>query len=130
MAHYAFLDENNVVTHVIVGVDENELIENTSPELWYTQFTGQRCLRTSYNTYGNQHKNGGTPFRKNYAGKGFTYDDTWDAFIPPKPYSSWILDIKTFLWEPPIPKPIDTDTYYWKWYEYNQEWVQVEIPQN
>ena len=128
MAYYAFLDENNIVTNVISGVDEDQLIENTNPEMWYTQFTGQRCLRTSYNTYGNQHKNNKIPFRKNYAAKGFTYDDTWDAFIPPKPYPSWSLDIETFLWKAPTAKPAETDAYYWKWFESNREWIKINYP--
>lgn len=125
MAHYAFLDTNNIVTEVIVGISEDELIEGMSPEMWYSQFRGQKCLRTSYNTYGNEHKNGETPFRKNYAGIGFSYDEIWDAFIPPKPFPSWKLNTKTFLWEAPTPKPEETEDYYWKWLEVNQEWVKI-----
>ena len=75
MAHYAFLDYSNIVTEVIVGIDENELIEGKSPEDWYGEFRGQRCVRTSYN--GN--------IRYNYAGIGFTYDPIDDAFIAPMP---------------------------------------------
>ena len=75
MAHYAFLNEKNIVTEVIVGIDENELIEGLEPETWYGNFRGQKCLRTSYN--GN--------IRKNYAGIGFVYDENRDAFIAPKP---------------------------------------------
>jgi len=75
MAHYAFLDNNRVVTEVIVGIDETELIEGLDPETWYGNFRGQECKRTSYN--GN--------IRYNYAGIGFRYDDVADAFIPPKP---------------------------------------------
>ena len=75
MAHYAFLDESNIVTEVIVGIDETELIEGKSPEDWYGEFRGQRCIRTSYN--GN--------IRYNYAGIGFTYDPIDDAFIAPMP---------------------------------------------
>jgi hypothetical protein len=75
MAHYAFLNENNFVTEVIKGLDENELIENLTPEEWYANFRNQKCLRTSYN--GN--------IRKNYAGIGFYYDQTLDAFIAPNP---------------------------------------------
>lgn len=73
MAHYAFLDETNIVTEVIVGIDETELIEGKSPEDWYGEFRGQKCVRTSYN--GN--------IRYNYAGVGYTYDPIDDAFIPP-----------------------------------------------
>jgi len=75
MAHYAFLDDSNVVTEVIVGIDETELIEGQNPEDWYAQFRGQKCIRTSYN--GN--------IRYNYAGIGYTYDPIDDAFIPPMP---------------------------------------------
>ena len=82
MAHYAFLNENNIVTEVIVGIDETELIEGKSPEVWYGQFRGQKCVRTSYNAR----------IRKNYAGIGYTYDETRDAFIPPKPFNSWLLN--------------------------------------
>jgi hypothetical protein len=72
MAHYAFLDENNIVTDVITGKDENELLDGLDPETWYGNFRGQVCKRTSYHTHGNQHSLGGTPFRKNYAGVGMT----------------------------------------------------------
>lgn len=91
MAHYAFLDENNVVTEVIVGIDETELIEGLDPETWYGNFRGQRCVRTSYN--GN--------IRKNYAGIGFTYDEARDAFISPKPPAeagNYVLDEETCQW--------------------------------
>jgi hypothetical protein len=90
MAHYAFLDENNVVTEVITGIDETSLIEGLDPETWYGNFRGQVCKRTSYN--GN--------IRKNYAGIGYTYDEVRDAFIPPRPTEGdWILNEETCLWE-------------------------------
>jgi hypothetical protein len=90
MAHYAFLDNNNIVTEIIVGIDETELIEGLSPEIWYADFKGQRCKRTSYN--GN--------IRKNYAGIGFTYDDSRDAFIAPKAncHDEEVLDAATCRW--------------------------------
>ena len=125
MAHYAFLDENNVVTEVITGVDETELLEGKTPEQWYGEFKGQRCKRTSYNTFSNQHLNGSTPFRGNYAGIGFTYDDTFDVFIPPKPFPSWKLNYTTYQWEAPVPKPIETKD--WAWSEHNQEWISVSF---
>jgi hypothetical protein len=103
MAHYAFLDDNNVVTEVIVGIDETELIEDKHPEVWYGEFRGQTCKRTSYN--GN--------YRKNYAGIGYTYDEELDAFIAPKPFDSWILDEETARWEAPVPYPTDGLTYNW-----------------
>jgi hypothetical protein len=82
MAHYAFLDENNVVTEVITGIDETELIEGLDTETWYGNFRGQTCKRTSYN--GN--------ISKQYAGIGYTYDAVNDVFIAPQPYPSWSLD--------------------------------------
>ena len=92
MAHYAFLDDNNIVTQVIAGNDGDEW------EQFYSQEMGKVCKRTSYNTYGGKHKTGSEPFRKNYAGIGFTYDPTRDAFIPPKPDGNWVLNEETCLW--------------------------------
>lgn len=113
MAHYAFLNENNIVTEVIVGIDETELIEGLDPETWYGNFRGQICKRTSYN--GN--------IRKNYAGIGYTYDEVRDAFIPPKPFDSWILNEETCLWESSIPYPNDEKIYYWD--ESMQSWIEI-----
>lgn len=126
MAHYAFLDENNIVTQVITGCKENELVEGvTSWEEFYGNFVGQKCLRTSYNTFMGKHKNGGIPFRGNYAGIGYSYNEELDAFIPPKPYKSWILNKTTFTWDPPIPCPIDDKIYTWD--EDNKIWKLLEI---
>ena len=102
MAHYSFLDENNVVTEVIVGIDETETIEGLEPEVWYGNFRGQTCKRTSYNTIGGLHKNGGTPFRKNFAGIGYTYDALRDAFIAPEPENNLGLDESTSQWIMPV----------------------------
>lgn len=99
MAYYAFLDDNNVVTEVITGIDETELIEGILPETWYGNFRGQECKRTSYNTHGNQHSNGGTPFRKNYAGIGMSYDSVRDAFIYPKCHNEATLNEDTCHWD-------------------------------
>jgi hypothetical protein len=110
MAHYAFLDDNNIVTEVITGIDETELIEGLDPETWYGNFRGQVCKRTSYN--GNM--------RKNYAGLGFTYDYERDAFIPPKSFDSWQLNEETCQWEPPTPYPNDGSEYSWN--EANTAW--------
>ena len=101
MAHYAFLNADSVVTEVITGINETELIEGLLPETWYGNFRGQVCKRTSYNTHGGVHNNGGTAYRKNYAGKGYTYDAGRDAFIPPQPDSTWTLNEQTCLWEAP-----------------------------
>ena len=129
MAHYAFLDSNNIVTEVITGVGEDELIEGLNPEIWYGNFRGQTCKRTSYNTIANVHRLGGEPFRKNYAGIGYYYDEEWDAFRPPREYPSWKLNYETFLWEPPIPMPESEEGFAWKWGEINQEWVKVPLDQ-
>lgn len=113
MAYYAILDINNIVIQVVKGVDETELIEGLEPEIWYSNINSQVCKRTSYNTKGGQHQYGGIPFRKNYAGIGYTYDEIRDAFIPPKPFNSWILNEDTCLWQAPIPYPNDEQDYYW-----------------
>ena len=118
MAHYAFLDENYVVTEVITGKDEDEGLYDW--EKFYASERGQMCKRTSYNTWGGQHKEGGTPFRKNYAIIGGIYDPDRDAFIPPRDFPSWILNEDTCLWEAPIPYPNDGQTYYWN--EQDQIW--------
>lgn len=89
MAHYAFLDNNNVVTEVITGIDETELIEGLDTETWYGNFRGQICKRTSYNDN----------IRKNFAGVGFTYDATRDAFIPPKCHNEATLNEDTCRWD-------------------------------
>jgi hypothetical protein len=111
MAHYAFLDENNIVTEVITGIDETELIEELDPETWYGNFRSQTCKRTSYN--GN--------IRKNYAGIGYTYDAERDAFIAPKPFNSWNLNEDTCTWEAPTPRP--EGSYVWN--EETLAWVVV-----
>jgi hypothetical protein len=115
MAHYAFLDNNNIVTDVITGIDENELIEGLDPETWYGNFRGQVCKRTSYTG----------KIRKNYAGIGFTYDSKLDAFIPPKPFASWVLNDETCVWESPVPYPSDGFTHFWN--ETRGEWELVNF---
>ena len=122
MAHYAFLDADSIVTQVIPGIDEWETIEGLDPETWYGTFVGQTCRRTSYNTQGNQHSTGGTPYRKNYAGIGYRYDETLDAFIQLQPFPSWLLDEDSGLWEPPTPYPDDGEHYAWD--EDSGAWVQ------
>jgi hypothetical protein len=119
MAHYAFLDENNIVTEVIVGKDEGE--DGIDWEVWYGNFRGQVCKRTSYNTRNNTHKYGGTPFRGHYASIGDTYDAQRDAFIHPQPYPSWVLIEENLIWWPPIPYPQDGLRYVWD--EATVSWV-------
>jgi len=122
MAHYAFLDENNTVTEVIVGKDEGE--QGIDWEQHYGSFRGQVCKRTSYNTRAGIHLSGGTPFRKNYAGIGYTFDEARDAFIPPKPFASWVLNEDTCLWDAPVAMPSDGGFYNWD--EEAGNWVAAE----
>lgn len=104
MAHYAYLNEDNIVVTVTVGKDESELIDGLDTETYYALNTPYTVKRTSYN--GN--------IRKNYAGIGFTYDSTRDAFIPPKPFNSWTLDEDTCRWQAPTPMPTtEGKKYYW-----------------
>jgi hypothetical protein len=114
MAHFAKVN-NGIVTQVIVaGPEFFATFVDSSPGEW---------IQTSYNTRGGVHANGGTPLRKNYAGIGFTYDRTKDAFIPPKPYSKWVLNEQTCLWEAPIQMPSDNQQY--KWDDDAGNWVVV-----
>ena len=118
MAHYAFIDSNNIVTEVIPGRDEGE--DGVDWEQWYSEFRGQTCKRTSYNTVGNQHPEG-RPFRKNYAGIGYKYDAQRDAFIPPQPFPSWVLNEDTCVWDAPIVYPTDGQLYQWD--ENTSNWI-------
>ena len=101
MAHYAFLDENNIVTEVITGKDETEMIEGLDPETWYGNFRNQNCKRTSYNSN----------IRGVYAGIGYSYNEQEDIFVIPQPFASWNR-IGSF-WEAPIPRPTDGKNYSW-----------------
>jgi hypothetical protein len=133
MAHYAFLDENNIVTQVIVGRDEDDLAEGVASwEEYYGNFVGQRCLRTSYNTQdgiyfdqeaGMPHEDQSKAFRGNYAGIGYYYDEELDAFIPPAPHASWIRT--QYGWEAPVPHPTDGGSYMWD--EESGSWVSIEV---
>lgn len=134
MAHYAILDSNNIVVKVIVGKDEND--NNTNWEDFYAQEFGMTCKRTSYNTCAGIHydpdtrlpsNNQSKAYRKNYAGIGYQYDEQRDAFIPPKPYPSWILNENRCVYEAPIPVPDNTNPY--RWDEETLSWIarQTEI---
>jgi len=113
MSHYAKV-VNGIVQQVIVAEAEFfQTFVDTSPGEW---------IQTSYNTYGGQHKNGGTPLRKNYAGVGYTYDHTKDAFIPPKPFASWTLNEDTCLWDAPTSMP--TDGKFYDWDETTTSWIE------
>ena len=108
MAHFAKLDKNFVVTFVTVGRDEDN-----GREAELSSRTGDIYRQTSYNTHGGVHALGGTPFRKNYAGIGYTYDAGRDAFIPQRPYPSWVLDEFSCLWNAPVLYPTDGKRYSW-----------------
>ena len=105
MAHYAFINQNNIVTEVIVGRNEDEIVDGISDwEAHYAEFRpGQTCKRTSYNNN----------IRKRFAGIGMTYNELLDAFIEPKPYPSWVLNEDTCNWEAPTPKPSGDGIYVW-----------------
>lgn len=120
MAHFAKLDENNIVVTVLVGREEDD-----GKEQELSNRTGDVYKQTSYNTHAGIHILGGTPFRKNFAGQGFLYDELRDAFIPPQPYSSWILNEDTCLWDPPVERPQDDNFYSWD--ENSQSWVLATI---
>jgi hypothetical protein len=120
MAHYAEIDTNDTVINVIAGVDENE---KSGGETLYLLFTGNYWKRTSYNTHGGVHSLGKTPFRKNYASIGYTYDPSRDAFIPPKDFPSWTLNEDTCRWDAPTPYPDDDNLYSWD--EATLSWKEV-----
>jgi hypothetical protein len=116
MAHFALVNAQGIVEQVIVA--EQDVIDSGifgNPSSW---------VQTSYNTQGGVHVLGGTPLRKNYAGIGFIYDAIRDAFIPPKPYNSWILNEETCLWEAPVSLPSDGQRYDWN--EETLNWVAIE----
>lgn len=128
MAHYAFINSENIVVNVITGVDENIIqtdldgtqVGGTSDawEQFYAaqpQFAGLTCKRTSYNRN----------IRANFASIGYTYDPDFDVFISPRPYPSWKLNYTTYQWEAPVAEPDEVEGYVWKWSEINKEWVQV-----
>ena len=112
MAHYAWLDENNIVVNVTVGVDETELINGLDTETFYSQATGHNIIRTSYNNN----------IRKQYAGIGYSYDAVADVFITPQPFASWSLD-NNFDWQAPTPMPIESR---WYWNEDTLSWIEIE----
>ena len=120
MAHYAELNHENVVIRVIPGWDET--VKPEMEELLLLE-TGSVWKRTSYNTVGNKHPDN-KPFRKNYAGIGYKYDATRDAFIPPQPFLSWVLNETTCLWDAPVAYPTDGQRYQWD--EATTSWVVID----
>jgi len=126
MAHFAEIDENNIVLRVIVVADEHE----ADGENWCNGFLGGTWKQTSFNTVGNVHALGGTPFRKNYAATGMTYDASRNAFLNSQPFASWVLNETTCLWESPIDYPSGNKIYRWDEDAYqadnNNGWVEIE----
>jgi hypothetical protein len=116
MSHYAKVVNGKVVQVIVAEADFFNTFVDTSPGNW---------IQTSYNTIGNKHTLGGTPLRGNYAGIGYDYDAQLDAFIPPSPYESWVLNTENVTWEAPIPMPDDGKTY--KWEESTTSWVEVTV---
>jgi hypothetical protein len=128
MAHFAEVDENNIVLRVVVVPDEEE--SRGQEFLSVDLGLGGTWLKTSYNTFQGKHMFGGIPFRKNFAGNNYIYDSERDAFIPPKPYPSWEnIDEEKCIYLPPTPMPevLPTDTFYYKWDEETQSWIKVDI---
>ena len=125
MAHFAKLGVGNIIEKVEVISNDVATTEQAGVDFLNNLYgTNDVWKQTSYNTYGGEHKLGGTAFRKNYAGIGFKYDQTRDAFIPPKPFNSWTLNETTCLWEAPVAYPTDGQRYDWN--ETNQTWDLVE----
>jgi len=125
MAHFAKIGKGNIVERI--DVVSNDIATTEQEGINFLQDfykTSSIWKQTSYNTVGGEHKLGGTPFRKNYAGIGYKYDQTRDAFISPKPYNSWVLNEETCLWEAPVAYPTDGQRYIWN--ETNQTWDLVE----
>jgi hypothetical protein len=116
MAHYAYLDDNNIVVAVTVGKDETELIDGLDTETYYAQSTPYTVKRTSYNNN----------IRKNYAGIGYYFDEARDAFIAPKPFDSWVLDEETCRWQAPVAYP--TDGLIYRWVEADLNWQAITLP--
>ena len=114
MSHFAKVVDGKVTQVIVAEPEFFQTFVDSSPGEW---------LQTSYNTYGGQHRNGGTPLRKNYAGVGYSYDRTKDAFIPPKPFASWVLNDDTCLWDAPTPMPTDDKVYEWD--ETTTSWKEV-----
>lgn len=125
MAHFAEIDENNIVLRVVVVSDEEEHrgAEFLSQDLGL----GGTWLKTSYNTFMGEHVLGGTPYRLNYASPGGTYDPETDSFYHPQPYPSFILDKTTGVWNAPVEKPEDTDEVFYIWNENITNWEAISI---
>jgi len=131
MATFAEIDNNNIVLRTI-KVDDADVATTAAGEQFCANTFGGIWKQCSYNTIGNVHQNGGTPFRKNMPSQGWTWDEAKDGFIQPQPHDSWTLNNDTGLWEAPVAKPttqnVDADTYVYgtEWNESNQRWEATE----
>jgi hypothetical protein len=125
MAHFAEIDENNIVTRVLVVGDDQE--DRGQEFLADDLGLGGTWKKTSYNTQGGVHTLGGTPFRKNYAGIGYSFDAEKDAFIPPKPFASWILNEETCNWNAPVEMPVEEGKFF-IWNEETTSWDEFVPP--
>ena len=135
MAHFAELDDQHVVVRVIVVSNEDAgSLPGLAGEAFCTNLLGGRWKQTSYNTHGGVHyspatnqPDDGVPLRKNYAGVGYSYDETRDAFIPPSPFASWVLNEDTCVWDPPVPRPTESapEEWFYQWDEPTRNWVLV-----
>lgn len=123
MAHFAKLDDNNVVIDVVVVNNDVITIDGVESEKAGIEFLTNLYGHSNWKQTSYNHS-----IRKNYAGKDYVYDTEWDAFRPPQPFPTWKLDYDTFHWVPPIPKPAPEVGYMWKWSEINQEWVKLQLP--
>lgn len=117
MSHFAKVVDGKVTQVIVAEPEFFETFVDSSPGAW---------IQTSYNTHGNQHANGGTPLRGNYAGIGYTYDSQNDVFYAPQPYPSWTLNQSTWLWEAPVAMPTDGKPY--RWDEPTTSWVEITLP--
>jgi hypothetical protein len=133
MSHWAEINENNLVIRTVVG-DNNDPNGDEGYQ-WILDNLGGTWIKTSYNAVAGKWRNPASNeltnnpgFRKNYGSPGYTYNEVLDAFVPPKPFESWILNEETCLWEPPVEHPANTEGYVWEWSEDSQQWNQVEKP--
>lgn len=122
MAHWAEIDENNIVLRVLVG-DNNDPNGDEGYQ-WLIDNLGGTWIKTSYNTMGGKHLEGGIPLRGNYAGIGYIYNAEFDAFMPPKEFESWVINTENYTWVAPIPKP---DSGIWVWDEPTTSWKELEV---
>lgn len=125
MAHFAKVNENNIVETVVVVPDD---VEDRGQDYLANELgMGGKWLKCSYNTKKGQHTNGGTPLRGNFPSTGYMYEEIVDAFIPPKPHSNWKINYTTFTWVPPVDQPEYEKGFAWRWSQTNNEWIKVAL---